>query len=127
MQCVLSHPIPLNISHGIPMGISFPRTSLVFGVIVLKSFQSSKLIFWIYSSSFSLNFLLVRSQREEIIIVKRFIQVRSNVTGMRIEPKSCHHGRRKNDTFTHSATLPTILAVLRPKQYVLLKKEVGWL
>ena len=53
-----------------------------------------------------MNLLLVRSHQAEIIIVKRLIQERSNVTWMRVEPRSCDQSRRKNDAFTQLATLP---------------------
>ena len=43
----------------------------------------------------------------EIITVKRLIEERNSVTGVRGEPRSFDHGRRKNDAFTHSAALPT--------------------
>ena len=63
---------------------------------------------WISSNSCSLNLLFVRRHRAEIIIVKRLIQGRNNVTRVRFEPRSCNQDRRKNDAFTLSATLPTI-------------------
>ena len=44
---------------------------------------------WISSNSCPLNLLLVRSHQAEIIIVKRLIQGRNNVTRVRVEPKSC--------------------------------------
>ena len=60
------------------------------------------------SNSCPLNLVLVRSQQAEIIIVKRFIKGRKNVTiRMRVEPTSYDHCRRKNDVFALSATLPT--------------------
>ena len=59
----------------------------------------------ISSNSCQLNLLLVRGHQAEIIIVKRLIQGRNNVTMVRVEPKSCDQGRGKNDTFTISATL----------------------
>ena len=62
---------------------------------------------WISSNYYALNLLLVRSHQVEIIIVKRLIQGRNNMTGVRVEPRSCHQGRRKNDAFTLSTTLPT--------------------
>ena len=55
-----------------------------------------------------LNLLLVRSHQAEIIIVKRLILGRNNVTRVRVEPRPFDQGRRKNDAFTHSATLPTL-------------------
>ena len=59
-------------------------------------------------TSSHVNLLLVRSHQAEIIIVKLFIQGINNVIRVRIEPRSCNQGRRKNDIFTLSATLPTI-------------------
>ena len=60
---------------------------------------------WISSNSCPLNLLLVRIHQAEIIIVKRLIQGRYNVTTVRVEPKSRDQGRHKNNAFTHSATL----------------------
>ena len=57
-------------------------------------------------TSSQLHLLLVRSHQAEIIIVKRLIQGRNNVTRVEVEPKSCDHSSRKNDAFTLSATLP---------------------
>ena len=62
---------------------------------------------WISSNSRPLNLLLVRSHQAEIIIAKRLIQGRNNVSNVRIEPRSFDQGRRKNDAFTHSAKLLT--------------------
>ena len=42
---------------------------------------------WIFSNSCPLNLLLVRNHQAEIIIVKRLIQGRNNVTRMRVEPR----------------------------------------
>ena len=50
---------------------------------------------WISSNSCPLNLLLVRSHQAEIIIVKRLIQGRNNVTRVRVEPRSFDQGRRK--------------------------------
>ena len=63
---------------------------------------------WISSNPCPLNLLLVRSHQAEIIIVKRLIQGRNNVTRVRVEPRSFDQGRRTNDASTHSATLPTV-------------------
>ena len=52
-----------------------------------------------------LNMLLFRSHQEEIIIVKRLIQVRDNMTRIRVEPRPCDQGHRKNNTLTHSVTI----------------------
>ena len=46
-------------------------------------------------------------------MVKRLIQGRNNVTRMRVEPRSFDQGRRKNDAFTHSATLLTTASEVR--------------
>ena len=59
------------------------------------------------SNSCPLTLLLVPSHQAEIIIAKRLIQERNNLTKVRDEPRLCDQGRRKNDTFTLSATLPT--------------------
>ena len=66
---------------------------------------------WISSNSYPLNLLLVRSHQAEIIIVKRLIQGRNTVTRVWVEPRSFDQGRRENDAFTHSATLPTLSKV----------------
>ena len=55
---------------------------------------------WISSNSSSLNLLHVRSHQEEIIILKRLIHGRNNVTRVRVEPKSCDHDRHKKDVVT---------------------------
>ena len=47
----------------------------------------------ISSNSCPLDLLLVRSHQGEIIIVKRLIQGRNNVTRVRVEPISCDQGR----------------------------------
>ena len=65
------------------------------------------MLLWLSSNSCPLNLLLVRSHQPEIIIVKHLIQGRNNVTRVRVEPRSFDQGRRKNDAFTHLATLPT--------------------
>ena len=60
---------------------------------------------WISSNSSPLNLLLVRSHQAEIIIAKRLIQERNTVTRVRVEPRSCDQGRRKNDAFIHPAII----------------------
>ena len=62
---------------------------------------------WISSNSFPLNSLLVRSHQAQIIIEKRLIQGHNNVTRVWVEPRSFDQGRRKNNAFTLSATLPS--------------------
>ena len=81
--------------------------SVIGGIRTCLGVSDDPIFLWIFSNSCSLNLLLVRSHQAEIIIVKRLIQGRNNVTRVRIEPRPFGQGRRKNDTFTHSATLPT--------------------
>ena len=64
------------------------------------------MILWISSNFCPLNLLLVQSHQAEIIIVKHLIQGRNNVTRVWVEPRSFDQGHRKNNAFTHSATLP---------------------
>ena len=61
----------------------------------------------IFSHSWPMNLLLVRSHRAEIIIVKRLIHGHNKVTRVRVGTRSCNQSRRKNDLSTLSATLPT--------------------
>ena len=42
------------------------------------------------------------NHQAKIIIVKRLIQERNNVTRVYVEPRSCDQGRRKNDAFPFS-------------------------
>ena len=77
---------------------------------------------WISSNSCPLNLLLVRSHKAEIIIVKRLIQGRNSVTRVRVQPRSFDQGIRKNDSFTHSATLPIIGSRTRSEDQFLYAK-----
>ena len=61
---------------------------------------------WISSNSCPLNLLLVRSHQAEIMIAMRLIQRPSNVTRVRVEPRSFNQGCRKNNAFSHSAMPP---------------------
>ena len=80
---------------------------VIGGIHICLGVFDDPLFLWISSNSCPLNLLLVRSHQAEIIIVKRLIQGRNNVTRVWVEPRSFDQGRRKNDTFTHLATLPT--------------------
>ena len=62
----------------------------------------------ISSNCSPLNLVLVRSHQAKIIIVKRLLQGRSNVTRVRVEPRSWDQDHHKSDTLTHLATLPTV-------------------
>ena len=79
---------------------------VIGGIRTCLGVSDDPMFLWISSNSCPLNLLLVRSHQAEIIIVKRLIQGRNNVTRVRVEPRSFDQGRRKNDAFTHSATLP---------------------
>ena len=78
---------------------------VIGGIRIFLGVSSDPMFLWISSNSCPLNLLLNQSHKAEIIMVKRLIQGRNNVTRVRVEPFD--HGRRKNDAFTHSATLPT--------------------
>ena len=68
--------------------------------------------------------LLARSHQAEIIIVKRLIQGRNNVTRVEVELRSYNRGRRKNDAFTHSATLPSYVIRICNEMVVAMKMKV---
>ena len=80
---------------------------IIGGIRNCLGVSDDPMFLWISSNSCPLNLLLVWSHQAETIIVKRFIQGRNNVTRVRIEPRPFEQGRRKNDAFTDSATLPT--------------------
>ena len=80
---------------------------VIAGIRTCLEVSDDPMFLWISSNSCPLNLLLVRSHQAEIIIVKRLIQGHNNVTRMRVEPRSFDQGCRKNDAFTHLATLPT--------------------
>ena len=79
---------------------------MIGGIRTCSGVSDDPMFLWISSNSCPPNLLLVRSYQAEIIIVKRLIQERNNVTRVRAESRSFDQGRRKNDAFTHSATLP---------------------
>ena len=78
---------------------------MIGGIHTCLGVSDDPMFLWISSNSYPLNLLLVRSHQAGIIIVKRLIQGRKNVTRVRVEPRSFDQGRCKNDAFTHSATL----------------------
>ena len=57
--------------------------------------SSDPMFLWISSNSCPLNLLLVRSHQAEIIIVKRLLQGRKNVTSVGVERRSCDQGCQK--------------------------------
>ena len=80
---------------------------VIGGIRTCLGVSDDPMFLWISSNSCPLNLLLVRSHQAEIIIVKRLIQGRKQRDqGGGLEPRSFDQGRRKNDAFTHSATLP---------------------
>ena len=81
---------------------------VIEGIRTCLGVSDDPMFLWISSNSFPLNLLVVRSHQAEIIIVKRLIQERNTVTMVRVEPRSFDQSHRKNDAFTHSATLSTV-------------------
>ena len=77
------------------------------GIHFYLGVSADPMFLWISLNSCPLNLLLVRSHQAEIIIVKRLIQGRNNVTRVWVVPRSCDQGRRKNGVLTLSTTLPT--------------------
>ena len=90
-----------------PLTFHYNDYFVIGGIRTCLGVSDNPMFLWISSNSCPLNLLLVRSHQAEIIIVKRLIQGRNNVTRVRVEPRPFDQGRRKNDAFTHSATLPT--------------------
>ena len=102
---------------------------MIGGIRTCLGVSDDPMFRWISSNSCPLNLLLVRSYQAEIIIVKRLIQGRNNVTRVRVEPRSFDQSRRKNDAFTHSATLPTKVLktkVLRSAKNVVFSYSAFW-
>ena len=64
--------------------------------------SSDPMFLEIFSKLCSRNLLLVQSHEEEIIIVKRLIQGRNNVTRVRVKPKTCNQGCRKTTPLLYS-------------------------
>ena len=86
---------------------------VIRGIRTYLGVSDNPMFLWISSNSCPLNLLLVRSHQAEIIIVKHLIQGCDNVPRVRVEPRSFDQGRRENDAFTHSATLPTSATPVR--------------
>ena len=78
---------------------------MIGGIRTSLGVSDDPMFLWISLNSCPLNLLLVRSHQAEIIIVKRLIQGRNNVTRVRVEPRSFDQGRRKNDAFLVAHTL----------------------
>ena len=78
---------------------------MIEGIRTCLGISDDPMFLWISSNSCPLNLLLVLSHQAKIIIVKRLIQGRNNVTRVRVEPRLFDQCRRKNDAFTHSATV----------------------
>ena len=83
---------------------------------LLKSLGQWSNVLWISLSSCPLNLLFFWSHWVEIIIVKRLVTRHNSMTWLRVEPRSCDQGRRKNDAFTLSASLLTrwVVALAKP-------------
>ena len=80
---------------------------MIGGIRTCLGVSDDPVFLWISSNSCPLNLLLVQSHQAEIIIVKRLIQERNNVTRVWVEPRSFDQGHRKNDAITRLAMLPT--------------------
>ena len=65
---------------------------VIGGIRTCLGVSNDPMFLWISSNSCPLNLLLVRSHQAEIIIVKRLIQGRNNVTRVRVEPRSFDQG-----------------------------------
>ena len=70
---------------------------MIAGICTCLGVSDDPMYLWIFSNSCPLKMLLVRSHQAEIIIVKRLIQGRNNVTRVRVEPRPFDQGRRKNE------------------------------
>ena len=84
---------------------------MIGGIRTCLGVSDDPMFLWISLNSCPLNLLRVRSHQAKIIIVKRLFKERNNGTRVRVEPRSFDQGRRKNDAFTHLATLPTPLPI----------------
>ena len=93
---------------------------MVGGIRTFSGISIDPTFLWISSNFRPMNLLLVRSHQAEVIIAKRLIQRRNNVIKVEVESRSCDQGRRKNDAFTHSASLLTINSMQENSQYFLL-------
>ena len=71
----------------------------------------------------SADFAACQSRQEEIIIVKRFIYGRNNMTKVRVKSRSCNQGRRKNSAFTLSSMLSTNLFASVYTQFIYAAKK----
>ena len=60
---------------------------VIGGIRTCLGVSDDPMFLWISSNSCLLNLLLVRNHQAEIIIVKRLIQGRNNVTRVRVEPR----------------------------------------
>ena len=58
------------------------------------------MVLLISNSVLSLNLLLVGSRQAEIIIAKRLVQRRNNMTRVRVKPRSYDQGRCGNDAYS---------------------------
>ena len=82
---------------------------VVGGICTCLGVSSNPIFLWNSSNYCPLNLLLVRSHQAEMFIVKYLIQERNNMTRVQVEPRLYDQSRHKNDIFTLSATLPTLL------------------
>ena len=79
---------------------------MIGGIRTCLGVSDDPIFLRISSNSCPVNLLLARSHQAEIIIVKRLILRRNNVTRVQVECRPFDQDRRKHDAFTHSAMLP---------------------
>ena len=82
---------------------------MIGGIRTCLEVSDDPMFLWISSNSCPVNLQLVRIHQAKTIIVKRLIKGGNDVTRAWVGPRSFDQGRRKNDAFTHSATLPTLI------------------
>ena len=62
--------------------------------------------------------MLDRSHQAEIIIVKRLIQARNNVTKVRVEPRSCDQVLRANEAVVKLSNLFVLFIHCKTMSYI---------
>ena len=86
---------------------------VVGGIRTCFEVFSDSMFLWISWNACPINLLLIRSHQAEVIIVKRYIQGRNDVTRVLVDLDHATKGRQNNKVFTLSATLPIHMHSLR--------------
>ena len=71
-----------------PLTFYYQDYFVIGGIRICLEVSSDPMFQWISSNSCPLNLLLFRNHQADIIIVKRLIQGRNNVTRVRVEQRS---------------------------------------